>query len=193
MSAAIELLCEFIESPQRAARLAAEQRPWHLGLGALVASATSLFLAQVVSRHFLPVASGPASWMFVCLWFALTGFLLTATLNLLAEAWGHAGSGVALFVLVGMSELAWALVLPGALILRAFGLDGWLSAFALLVVAGIESMRLKARSLRHVYGISGARAWSLLLIPYVGAVLLVAAAGAAALVGAVISVVNLVR
>src|SRR5262245_9547737 len=101
MQAALELLSEFIEQPQHAARLAIERRPWHLGLFALIASSTSLFLAQAVTRHFLPVASGPASWVFVSLWSVLSGFLLTATLNLLAEAWGHSGSGVALFVLLG--------------------------------------------------------------------------------------------
>ena len=193
MNAALELFSEFIEEPQHAARLAIDRRPWHLGLLALVVSATSLFLAQPVSHHFLPVASGLASWFLVCLWTVLTGFLLTATLNLLAEAWGGSGSGVALFVLVGMSELAWALVLPCALVLKAVRLDGWVSLFWLILFAAVASLRLKARSLRHVYGLSGTRAWALLLIPYIGAFVLVSAVGAAAVVSAVVSLAGLFK
>ncbi|MBI4424739.1 MAG: hypothetical protein HY554_13485 [Elusimicrobia bacterium] len=191
MSSALEILAEFLDNPARAARLASERRAWALGLLCLAASGGSLFLAQAVTRHFLPVASGPGSFAFVCLWSVLGGFLLAASLHLLADSWGLAGSGTGLFVLIGLSELAWTLVLPVALVLKALGLDSWFTAFLLLGLAGALSMRLKARSLRHVYGLTAPRAWSLLLLPYLGVCGVAAAVMAAAVVGAAVSVAQL--
>lgn len=185
-----EVLAEFIEEPKHAARLVAERKPWPLGLAAFFVAGGSLFLSQAVSRHFLPVASGPASLLAVCLWTLVCGFMLTAALHLLADAQGLAGSGVALFVLVGLSELVWALVLPASLILRAARADSFFTLLPLLGLAGIVSLRLKARSIRHVYGVSAAKAWSLLMLPYVGSFLVVAAIGAAALVSATVSIVK---
>lgn len=190
---AFELLAEFIEEPQKAARLAAERRPWPAGLLALAVSGASLFLAQAVTRHFMPVADGPASFALVCIWSILAGFGLTAALHLLADAQGYSGSGAGLFVLIGFSELAWAMVLPVALVLKAVRLDSWFALLLLLSVVGIVNMRLKARSIRHVYGISAARAWGLLALPYFGTVLALAAVAAAALVSATMSVFKLIR
>lgn len=190
---AFELLAGFIEEPQRAARLAADRRPWPAGLLALAVSGGSLFLAQAVSRHFMPVAEGPASFVAVCLWSIVTGFVLSAALHLLADAQGCSGSGAGLFVLVGFSELAWALVLPCALVLKALRLDSWFSLLLVLALAGIVNMRLKARSIRHVYGISAARAWSLLFLPYLGTFVLLAAVFAAALLSATVSIFKLFK
>ncbi|MBI4347678.1 MAG: hypothetical protein HY553_12545 [Elusimicrobia bacterium] len=186
-----EVLAEFIEEPKHAARLVAERKPWPLGLAAFLVAGGSLFLSQAVSRHFLPVASGPASFVAVCLWTLVSGFLLVAALHLLADAQGLEGSGVALFVLVGMSELVWALVLPASLVLRALRADSFLTLLPLLALAGILSLRLKARSIRHVYGVSATKAWGLLMLPYMGSFLIVAAIGAAALVSAAVSIVKL--
>lgn len=190
---ALELLAEFIDEPQKAARLASERRPWPVGLAALMVSGGSLFLAQAVSRHFLPVASGPASLVAVCLWSVLTGFLLAAALHLLADAYGHAGSGAGLFVLIGLSELVWALVLPCALVLKAGRLDSIPALMALLSLAGLLNMRLKARSIRHIYGISATRAWGLLMLPYIGGFLFVAAVAAAAILSATVSLFQAFR
>lgn len=188
-----EVLAEFIEEPKHAARLVTEKRPWPLGLAALLVSGGSLFLAQAASRHFLPLAMGPASFVAVCLWSAVCGFTLAAALHLLADAQGHAGSGIGLFVLIGLSELVWALVLPASMVLRVLRLDSILSVMLLLVVAGILSMRLKARSVRHIYGISATRAWSLLMLPYLGSFLFVASVSAAALLSAILSLVRFFR
>ncbi len=188
-----EVLAEFIEEPKHAAKLVTERRPWPLGLAAFLVSGASLFLAQTASRHFLPVAMGPASFVATCLWTLVCGFLLTGALHLLADAQGHAGSGVGLFVLVGLSELVWALILPASLILRAVRLDSILSAALLLLIAGVLSMRLKARSVRHIYGISATKAWSLLMLPYIGSFLFVAAVSAAAVASATLSLVQLFR
>ncbi|MBI5202864.1 MAG: hypothetical protein HY925_14830, partial [Elusimicrobia bacterium] len=104
---------------------------------------------------------------------------------------GNHGSGVGLFVLVGLSELGWALVLPTALILRALKLDSILSVGLVLMIAGVFNMRLKARSVRHIYGLSATKAWGLLMLPYIGSFLFFAAIGAAVLVSAAVSIVKL--
>lgn len=191
MTFALELLSDFLENPPRAARLAAERRTWFLGLVCLAVSGASLFLAQAVSRHYLPLPAGPASLVCVCLGSVLGGFVLAGSLHLFADAWGLSGSGTGLFVLIGLSELTWALILPCALVLKAVGLDGWLSVLALVSIAGVLSMRLKARSLRWVYGISAARAWSLLALPYLGMLLAAVAAFTAVAIGTAISLFKL--
>lgn len=185
---AFEILAEFIEEPQKAAHLAAERRRWPIGILALAASGGSLFLAQAVSRHFLPVASGPASFVLVCLGTVAGGFGLAASVHLIADALGHRGSGAGLFTLFGLSALSWALMLPVCLILRAARLDSIFAVAACLLAAGLWSLRLKARSIRHIYGVSGSGAWGILMVPYVSVVLLGAAIFTAAIVSVTLSV-----
>lgn len=167
----IDFVSDFLEAPEAAARQAVEERPFFIGAVGFAVSGLSLYLAQSLaggSRASL------ISMTVTCVWQVISGFAMAGFLHLIADGWGGAGRGTAsgLFVMTGLSQLAWALAVPGVLLMKLFFIDHWLATYGLLAVVGLVSAVLKARSIRHVYQISSARAWAILLLPYVAAIVL---------------------
>lgn len=164
MSAA-DLLYDYFEDHVRACAHVNERPPLAFGLLCFAAGGLSLFVAQAVSHKMLLLSFGWTSCAVVLLWHVAAGFLLTAAVHLILSMGGARGSAAALFVLFGLAELAWALALPLALLLRLAARSAWLGTAAFLAV-GFLSLSLKARSLQDNYGIGPGRAWFTLGLPY---------------------------
>ncbi len=190
----LELLADFISRPRQAARTSLERRPISLGWASILVGSFSLFLSQSLSGRGLPPALGAIWCLLVCAISAVSAFLLTAILHLLADFWSspesrpRPGAASALFVLMGLSELPWAAAIPLALILKALRLESAFPSFLIFACLGYLSLRLKSRSLQDVYGVGTAKAWTLLLFPYVSSLLIAVLVAAAVLVGTAVSV-----
>jgi len=178
----LEILSDFIEAPRRAADDARRRPSVLLGLAGYLVAALSLFMA----RKLVGQAGLAGTFLFaLAALFVLRaglGVVQTGVVHLVAEALGGRGGAVPLFTLMGLSELAWALVLPAVLIVQAAGAhSGWVF-MAIFSLAYLLSLSLKARSIRHNYGLGTVKAWSALLFPYAAAAAVAAAALTAALV-----------
>lgn len=161
----IDVFYDFIEDPKRAAQAVRRDAPVVLGFCAYLLSALSLFLAQAISGK---TGLFGLSWMtvsFVVVWSLGVGILQTGLVHLVAEACGGKGRAMPLFVLLGLSELGWALVLPAVLVVQAFfpgtkwGLPIVSFAVSLIVLL------LKVRSIRLNYSFSSMAAWFAILFP----------------------------
>ena len=203
MGAWLDLAFDFIDEPARAAAAARARRPVAAAVAAVLLAAVSLFLAQAVSVSFLPVSSGPFSFVFICAWRVIGTFLLAGVLHLTVEVVARRGFGAhhadppsrgqaaGLFVLLGLSDLAWTLALPGVLILKALGLDNWLTVWLLIGALGTLSIRYMARSVRENYGLSSPMAWTIVSLPYIGLAVLGAGFFALAVGGVVVSMLKM--
>src|SRR5262249_9065597 len=145
-----------------------DKPPFGLGIFCFLISGLSLFLAESMSRHFLPVPSGPIGLSLIWIWRLGIGILMTGFLHLLSELIGGHGSAFGLWVLLGLSDLIWALALPIVLFLRIIGLaHNTFVVWAMLTVLGFGSLALRAWGIRQNYGLDPARAWTLTCIPYI--------------------------
>ncbi|MDE2040142.1 MAG: hypothetical protein KGO96_09750 [Elusimicrobia bacterium] len=161
----LELLYDFIEEPSRACEAVRRTRPLAAGLLGFLIGGSGFLAAQALSNrlHFL-------SFSWACLaavvaWKIVFVFILAGVLHLILQFQGRQGDAVALFILFGLTELAWALALPLVLLLKAAAASPWLISTAFLLV-GLLSLGLKARSLQDDYGLSAGRAWLTLSLPY---------------------------
>jgi len=169
------LLYEFIEDPRVAAKHADLRPPVATGVAAYLLAAGSMYLTRPL------LGDGGLSWFglaAVCAWNLATGILFAAGTHLFAEILGGRGRVVPLFVMLGFSELAWSLAVPGALLLNALRPGDVLAGKILIATAGTVVAVLKARSIRFNYRFGRGQAWSSLLAPY-------AALAACLIVGAV--------
>ena len=186
-----EILSDFIEDPPRAAEVVGRGRPVALGVLAFLSAGVSVFLAQALLRPAGLSAVSGFSLAFHCGWQIVSGFFLAAVLHLLAEASGGGslrGEASGLFVLLGLSESAWALAVPAALLLRLLAPSAWGARTALFAAIGLATLILKARSVRDNYGMSMGKAWLILLAPILAVSALIAALVLFAVVGAVSAV-----
>lgn len=183
----IELLYDYFEDHVRAAATVNERRPLAFGVLCFVIGGVSLFMAQALSQRLL----FPFSWSscaLLLLWKLSAGFLLVAVLHLILEMEGFKGSAAGLFVLFGMTELAWAAAVPLLLIARlAAGNWPW-AATAVFFVVSLASLSLKARSLKDHYRLSAGRAWLTLSLPYLAVLLLTLLAFSLALISLILKV-----
>ncbi|MFH1726225.1 MAG: YIP1 family protein [Elusimicrobiota bacterium] len=162
----LSVFYDFIEAPELAAEEIRRRPPVAFGVLAYILGATSLFLAQALVGKGALLGLSWFSLGVACAWNLGTGLLLAAVIHLLAEAMGGAGRVMPLFVLLGFGELAWALILPGVLLLQAAAPGNpWALRGAFLLV-GFLALVLKARGIRHNYGFSALRAWFVLIAPY---------------------------
>lgn len=146
----LDLFLDFLEAPERAARHVVEARPVRAGVLAFAVGGASLLasvgaFAPLPTLRALPWAAG--LWAG---WELAAGLLTASVVDFMLSDGGRRGT--CLFVLLGLSELAWAVFLPvGLLVLAArLGLPGWLFAFSVFFAA---SLWLKVRSVRDVYGV----------------------------------------
>ena len=78
---------------------------------------------------------------------------------------GARGDSGALFVHLGLSELAWMAAVPCVLIAQALSPRSPWPVRMAFVAVGLWSLALKARALRDEYGVGEARAWATLVMP----------------------------
>lgn len=167
---AVELVYDYFEDRAHASALIRQRRPAALGLLGLLLGAASLYVAHALAGR----TSFPFGWPGLAL--ALVGhsvltFTATALLHLILELGGARGDARALFVHLGLSELAWLTAVPLVLVCQtAFSNPAW-SLRLVFFFVGLWSLSYKARGIRDEYGISGGRAWLTLGLPYLASVL----------------------
>jgi hypothetical protein len=162
----LEFLYDYFEDRAHAAALIRQRRPFALGLLGALVGGTSAFVAAALAGHMHIFSFSGPSLMLTLLWQVAMLFVLTAALHLLLDMTGARGDAGALFVHLGLSELAWIAYAPLTMIMQAlFPQSSWPIFLALLLV-WVWSLALKVRGLRDEYGIGEARAWLTLGLPY---------------------------
>ena len=169
---AVEIVYDYFEDRAHAGALIRQRRPAALGLLAILLGATSLYVAQsLAGRAVLPF--GWPGLALALLWHSVLIFVTTAILHLILELGGARGDARALFVHLGLSELAWLAAVPLVLLCQtALSKPAWGLRLVFFFV-GLWSLSYKARGIRDEYGISGGRAWLTLGVPYLAGVLVV--------------------
>lgn len=101
------------------------------------------------------------------------GFVTASIVHSFMDAYGRKGSSSGLFILFGISDLAWTLLVPGVIIAGAAG--NWKWGLLFFVLAGAVNIYARAAAVRRSY--NAGRVESLLAVcaPY-----LIACAGLAA-------------
>jgi hypothetical protein len=183
----LEFLYDYFEDRAHAAALIRQRRPFALGLLGALAGGASVFVAEALGgRMHVFSFSGP-SLMLTLLWQVAMLFVLTAALHLLLDMTGARGDAGALFVHLGLSQLAWLAVVPATLVAQAlFPSSTFWAAFLAFAAVWIWSLALKARGMRDEYGIGEGRAWLTLGLPYVLFASLVALSTTLAIVALVV-------
>lgn len=163
---ALALYQDFFEAPESSVREVQDRLPLAAGASAYLLAALSIFLARALfggGRLF--GGYGPTLAM-TAAWHLGAGFLSSAVIHWLAEGFGGKGRALPLFVLLGLSELAWALVLPLAFLLRAAAPGSAFAFPACMAFVGAGVLCLKARSIRLNYGLGPGSSWLVLLLPF---------------------------
>lgn len=186
----LEFVYDYFEDRGHAAALIRQRRPYALGLlGALVGGA-SLFVAEALGSRFVVLSFSWPSLLLILLWQLAMLFASTAVLHLLLDMTGARGDAGALFVHLGLSELAWLAAAPCVLILQAaFPSSSWPVRIAFSAV-GLWSLALKARGVRDEYGVGEGRAWLTLGLPYLAVAALVALSTTLAIVAVVVKALS---
>lgn len=186
---AVELLYDFFEDRGRASALIRQRRPAALGLLGILLGGTSLFVAHALAgRSVLPF--GWPALALSLLWQTALTFVTAALLHLILELGGARGDARALFVHLGLAELAWMAAVPLILLCQAVLTKPVWGVRLVFFVAGLWSLALKARGIRDEYGVGGARAWLTLGLPYLAAVVFVLLAAFLAALGFVLAALS---
>lgn len=171
---ALEFLYDYFEDRAHAAALIRQRRPYALGLFGALLGGLSVFFAEALGGRLAFLSFTVPSLILVLLWQLTMLFVFTAILHLLLDMTGARGDAGALFVHLGLSELAWLAAVPATLIVAAlFTRPAWPLRGAFFVI-GLWSLALKARGLRDEYGVGEGRAWGTLALPYLAVAALAA-------------------
>ncbi len=186
----LEFFYDYFEDRGRAAALIRQRRPYAAGLFGAWLGGASLFVADALAgRHAVLSFSWP-SLAIALLWQTAFLFAAAAVLHLLLDMTGARGDAGALFVHLGLADLAWLAALPAVLALKALAPASAWSMRAAFFLVGLWSLALKARGVRDEYGVGEARAWLTLGLPYFAVAGLVALTGALALVSLVLKALS---
>ena len=168
---AVELIYDWFEDRAHASALIRQRRPAALGLLGVLLGASSLYVAKsLIGQSFLPF--GWPAYALALVWHAALTFVTAALLHLILELGGARGDARALFVHLGLSELAWLAAPPLVLLAQAaLSKPSWVLRLAFFGL-GLWSLSFKARGIRDEYGVGGGRAWLTLGVPYLASVLL---------------------
>ncbi len=187
---ALEFLYDYFEDRAHAAALIRQRRPYALGvLGALLGGA-SLFVAEGLASRLMILSFSMPALMLALLWQLTLLFASTAILHLLLDMTGARGDSGALFVHLGLSELAWLAGVPAVLVAQALFPDSAWPVRLTFLAVGLWSAALKARGMRDEYGIGEGRAWLTLGVPYLAAASLFALSTTLAVVALVVKALS---
>jgi hypothetical protein len=183
----LEFLYDYFEDRVHAAALIRQRRPFALGLLAALVGGVSVFVAEALGGRLHVLSFNGPSLLLILLWQVTMLFALTAALHLLLDLTGARGDAGALFVHLGLSQLAWLAAVPATLVAKAlFPSSTFWAGFSAFVVVWIWSLALKARGMRDEYGVGEGRAWVTLGLPYAMFAALVALATTLTLVALVV-------
>ena len=182
----LEFLYDYFEDRAHAASLIRQRRPYALGvLGALLGG-VSLFVAEALGARLTVLSFSVPALLLTLLWQLTMLFVSTAVLHLLLDMTGARGDSGALFVHLGLSELAWMAAAPLVLVAQALVPGSpWPVRLVFLGVT-LWSAALKARGMRDEYGIGEGRAWLTLGVPYLAVASVFALSTTLALVALVV-------
>jgi len=163
----VELIYDYFEDRAHSSALIRQRRPIALGLLGILIGAASLYVAQALAgRTTLPF--GWPGLALALLWSGVLTFVATAILHLILELGGARGDARALFVHLGLANLAWLAALPLVLVCQiAFDKPAW-SVRLVFFFVWIWALSYKARGIRDEYAVSGGRAWLTMMLPYLG-------------------------
>lgn len=182
----LEFLYDYFEDRGHAAALIRQRRPYALGLLGALAGGASVFVAEALGGKLSFLSFSVPSLSLVLLWQFSMLFASTAILHLLLDMTGARGDAGALFVHLGLSELAWLAAVPATLIAQAlFAHPAW-PVRGVFFAVGLWSLALKARGLRDEYGVGEGRAWVTLGLPYLAIAALIALSTTLALVAVLV-------
>ena len=165
----LELIYDYFEDHVRCAAVVRERRPLAVGALGYILGGLSLFVAQALTQRLHVLSFSWFSLAVALGWKLSMGFFLVAVLHLILELQGLRGDAAALFICFGLADLAWALVVPAILVIKALSPSAWLVSAAFLAV-GFLTLSLKARSLQDAYRITTGKAWFTLSLPYLAVV-----------------------
>ena len=169
---AVELVYDYFEDRAHASALIRQRRPAGLGLLGVLLGASSFYVAQsLAGRALLPF--GWPGLALSLLWHSVLAFVSTALLHLILELGGARGDARALFVHLGLADLAWVAAAPLVLVCQAVLPKPAAGLRLVFFFVGLWSLSYKARGIRDEYGISGGRAWLTLGVPYLAAIVVV--------------------
>lgn len=189
----VELIYDYFEDHVRAAVAVNERRPLALGVLCFLVGGLSLFLAQALAQRLHIFSFSWASLILTLGWKVAAGFLMAAVLHLILEMFGVKGSAVALFVLLGLAELSWALALPMVLLARLVSERPSWGVTAVFFGVGLLCLSLKARSLQDNYRIGAGLAWFTLGLPYLAMTLAAVLAFSLAMIRLILEFVKAFR
>ncbi|HAH08457.1 MAG TPA: hypothetical protein DCM05_18350 [Elusimicrobia bacterium] len=172
MIATADLIEDFLLDPPRAAEDVRRKPPLMRGLAAFLLGGLSVGLVSALFSSSRGLAWVWPSLALSCLLHILGGAIMTAIFHFVAEASGGEGRASSLFVLLGFSDLAWALVLPAAMLANALRPDSYWPLPLLIIFGGLLTFTLRVRSVRSNYGLSAARATMVVVLPYAAAAVL---------------------
>ncbi len=186
---AVELLYDYFEDRAHASALIRQRRPAALGLLGIVVGATSLYVAKSLTASSLLPFGWPALVLTI-VWHASMTFVTAALLHLILDLGGARGDARALFVHLGLADLAWTAAVPLVLLCQALlSKPSWGIRLVFFFI-GLWALTFKARGIRDEYGVGGGRAWLTLGLPYLACVLLVLLAAFLATLGLVLSALS---
>jgi hypothetical protein len=186
----LELIYDYFEDRSHASALIRQRRPYALGLLGALVGGVAVFVAESLSGHPFFLSFSWPSLVLSLLWQATMLFASAALLHLLLDMTGARGDAGALFVHLGLSELAWLAAVPATLVAQAvFSSPAWPTRLIWLGAWG-WALALKARALRDEYGVGEGRAWLTLGLPLVALASLVALSTTMAVIAFIIKVVS---
>jgi hypothetical protein len=182
----LEFLYDYFEDRPHAAALIRQRRPYALGLFGAFLGGMSLFVANALAGRLALFSFSWPSLMLTLVWQIVFLFATTAILHLLLDMTGARGDAGALFVHLGLAELAWLAAAPMALIVMAvFSNPTWPLRLGFLAVL-CWSVALKVRGVRDEYAVGEGRAWITFFLPYAAGASLIALTGVLAIVALVV-------
>lgn len=153
----LEFLYDYFQDGLRAAALIRRRRPFAVGVLGLLAGGVGLFTALGGGLFFLP--GSWATLLLLLLTQAAVVFLSAAALHQMLDMSGARGDAGALFVHLGLSELAWLAAVPMVLIARVLAPGSSWPVGLSLAAVWTWSLSLKARGVHDEYGVGWGRAW----------------------------------
>ena len=168
-STSLNIFYDFLEAPDRSAAACAAEPPLGLGLAGYLAASLAVFLAEALAGRTGLLGPSLPGFVVVALGALGLGLVQTALVHLVAEGVGGKGKVSALFVQLGLSELGWALVLPGVLLALAFFPGSAWAPRAVFASAWLVVLWLKLRSIALNYRFGMGPACFALLFPYIAA------------------------
>jgi len=181
----LEFLYDYFEDRAHAAALIRQRRPYALGLLGALFGGASLFVANALAGRLALLSFTWPALLIALIWQVAFLFATTAILHLLLDMTGARGDAGALFVHIGLSEIAWIAWAPLALIISAISSHtAWLLWLGWFVV-WCWTLALKARGVRDEYGVGEGRAWLTLFLPAVVGLALIGMTGLLAIVALV--------